>query len=60
MYTKDTKLSSGIRMIIGNGLVFSEGESWKRKRKIMSKLFNFELLKENIPKICSICDKYLD
>lgn len=46
--------------IVGNGLIFSEGESWKRKRKIMSKVFNFELLTKNTDKICSVFDKYYD
>lgn len=29
----------------GYGLIFSEGEDWKRKRKIMGSLFTHELLK---------------
>jgi cytochrome P450 len=35
---------------VGEGLVLSEGEAWKCKRKLLSKVFNFDLIKENIPK----------
>jgi cytochrome P450 len=35
----------------GNGLVFSEGDIWKQKRKLLSKVFNYDLIQENIPKI---------
>ena len=38
-------------------MVFTEGDPWKNKRKLMSKVFNFDLIKENIPKIAEICDK---
>ena len=51
---------TALTFIWGNGLAFSEGESWKRKRKIMSKVFNFELLTKNTDKICSVFDKYYD
>ena len=40
-------------------MIFSEGEAWKNKRKLISKVFNFDL-KENIPKIAEICDKNVD
>lgn len=36
---------------LGQGMFFSEGQKWKNKRKIISSVFNFDLLKENIPKI---------
>ena len=45
---------------MGEGLIFSEGEKWRKKRMTISKLFTFELLKANIPKISEICDKVLD
>lgn len=38
-------------------MVFTEGDLWKNKRKLMSKVFNFDLIRENIPKIAEICDK---
>ncbi len=42
---------TGTKVALGNGMMFSEGEEWKKKRKLLSKVFNFDLLKENIPKI---------
>ncbi len=50
----------GLKDVLGEGIVFSEGNTWKNKRKIISKVFNFELLMENIPKITDICDNWLD
>jgi cytochrome P450 len=41
-------------------MIFSEGENWKNKRRIISKVFNFDLIKANIPKINAICDRWLD
>ena len=45
---------------MGEGLSFSDGEKWRKKRMTISKVFTFELLKANIPKISEICDKVLD
>lgn len=44
-------LFSGIKAVIGEGIAFSEGDIWKNKRKLLSKVFNFDLIKENIPKM---------
>ena len=35
------KPNSTIRLFLGNGLLMTEGEEWKNKRKIMSSIFNF-------------------
>jgi cytochrome P450 len=43
--------------MLGEGIVFSEGPKWKNKRRLISHAFNFDLLKQNIPKICNICDR---
>jgi hypothetical protein len=42
--------------VFGQGIVFSERSVWKNKRKFFSKIFNYELLKANIPKIAALCD----
>jgi hypothetical protein len=42
---------------IGDGLAFIEGENWKDRRKILSKAFSFELLKDMVPLISKICDQ---
>jgi cytochrome P450 len=53
-------LIAGIKAVVGEGLVFSEAEVWKNKRRLMSKVFNFDLIKGNIAKIADICDKCYD
>lgn len=59
-YPKFDMLVAGTKAVFGEGLAFSEGEEWKNKRKLLSKIFNFELIKENIPKINEICDRCYD
>lgn len=59
-YPKYEVLISSFKEAIGEGIVFSEGEVWKGKRKIMSKLFSFDLITKNIPEISALCDKYFD
>jgi len=57
IYPKYNILISGIIELVGEGIAFSEGDTWKHKRRVISNVFNFDLLKSNIPKICDICDK---
>jgi hypothetical protein len=49
-YKKLEYLVRGIKGVFGDGLLFSSGGTRKSKRKIISKAFKFELLKENIPR----------
>lgn len=35
----------------------SEGDSWKKKRKILHRVFNFQLLKNMTGMISEICDE---
>jgi cytochrome P450 len=44
----------GIYCVTGNGLLFSEGAEWKKKKKIMSSVFNFDFLKSKIKTISAI------
>lgn len=51
------KSPKGLRLfarVAGRGLVFSEGEAWHRKRKILNKLFNFDFIKSQSQKIAKI------
>lgn len=36
---------------MGRGIPFSEGEEWKRKRKVINTVFNYEFIKSMIPTI---------
>ena len=44
----------------GTGLIFSEHENWKMKRKVLNSAFNFDFLTSLAPKIARICDEVLD
>lgn len=57
IYKKMDMLVAGTKAAFGEGLLFSEGEVWKSKRKLLSKVFNFDLIKENIPKVVEIYNK---
>ena len=43
-----------------SGIVFLEGNAWKRKRHLIQKAFNFDLVKGLIGKIVEICDYSLN
>lgn len=53
-FVKHPSFSEGIKMSFGEGIFFSEKDAWKRKRKIISKSFNYDLLIKNIPIISEI------
>lgn len=40
-YPKSTLLTGAVSRALGKGIILSEGEQWKRKRKIISEVFNF-------------------
>ena len=44
------------RVTFGGGILFREGEDWKKHRKILNKAFNFDLIKNQSQKIAKICD----
>ena len=43
-----------MKNLIGNGLIFSEGNEWKMKKKIMSNVFNHEFIKSKVGLIARI------
>lgn len=44
IYPKMKFLIQNIQRSLGHGIAFSEGNEWKRKRKIMNSVFNFDFL----------------
>lgn len=48
-----------VRML-GKGLIFSEGDEWKRKRRIFGKFFTFEFIASKIPEMYNIFENCLD
>ena len=49
-----------LRCLIGNGLVSSEGDTWKRHRRIISASFNFDFLRSNMPVIQNTTKEFLN
>ena len=45
-----------IKRGINGGLLATEGEAWKKKRKILNRIFNFEMIKNMTEQIAEICD----
>ena len=46
---------SNLQRVVGLGLTFSEKEFWKKKRKIISKVFNFDFISKKHNDIVRIC-----
>ena len=59
-YTKASLGRNPVRRGLGEGLLFSEGNSWKMKRKVLTQVFNFDFLKRLAPKIAGISDYALE
>lgn len=58
-YEKD-KSNLTLLPLAGCGLVFSEGDTWKRHRKIVSNSFNYDFLKSNTSLIRKTAQEFLD
>ena len=57
MFQKDKMIIGNIQRSLGKGIAFSEGNEWKRKRKIISYVFNYNFLINQIPKIINLFDQ---
>mgnify|MGYP000851144655 CR=1 FL=1 len=47
-YTKEPGFAGPFMDMIGQGLIFSEFEKWKRQRKLVSQAFHFEFIQKNL------------
>ena len=45
----------GFKLALGNTMIMNEDDAWKKKRKILSEIFNFDFIKRNIPKMKGTC-----
>jgi len=55
---KKTEFTSGIEGLFeGQGILFSEGEQWKKQRKLLTASFQNELLKDQVPVISRIAER---
>jgi cytochrome P450 len=49
----------GFKIALGNTMILNEGDIWKRKRKVLSEIFNFDFIKRNVPKMIEISNEML-
>ena len=57
---KKHSIANGLKMIMGEGLILSDGDSWKRKRKLISSVFNYDLLKQEVGLVHNIIVEFLN
>lgn len=50
-YKKNELIINGLKRMVGVGLTFSEGDVWKMKRRVTTKMLNFTYVKSLVPKI---------
>lgn len=46
--------------IFPKGLIFLEKDDWKHHRKIISKVFNYDFIVEQIPTMIAVANKVFD
>ena len=44
----------GLKRMVGTGITFSTGDTWKMKRRVTTKMLNFTYIKSLVPKIEAI------
>ena len=59
-YKKLPIFISNMKRVMGCGLSFKEGLDWKKRRKILNSIFNYDFISGNIPKICQMYDNYIE
>lgn len=45
-YEKDLMFIKPAKRTIGEGVLFSEGKMWEKKRKVLNKVFKFDFIKD--------------
>jgi len=56
-FPKLKMMSKPIERAMGSGIPFSEGDIWKKKRRIITKVFTFEFVLSKIEKMRQLCEK---
>jgi len=59
-YVKAESYMDLYKCLVGTGLVTSEGETWKKHRKIVSNVFHFDFIKEAVPSIIETTREFFD
>jgi cytochrome P450 len=58
-YIKNQDFVRNIKRLLGSGMAFSEGQVWKHKRTIISKVFNYNFLLQLLPTVTAIVNDVL-
>lgn len=59
-YTKSQMEVDLIKIFTGDNLITTQGDFWKRHRRIISSVFHFDFLKQAIPDILEITTRIMD
>jgi hypothetical protein len=59
-YPKVELLISGLRRLVGNGITFAQGEEWKIKRRVTTKMLNFTYIHSLVSKLRLIVESKAD
>jgi len=59
-YKKSSQVIDYFMPLLGDGLISSEGETWKKHRKLISSMFHFEFLKSKIPLMIETTKEFHD
>lgn len=60
-YEKDLESPglSTLKDMVGSGLFLSEGDDWKKKKKILSNVFNYDFIRSKIPLIATVAQEQI-
>jgi len=58
-YEKAKFISYPLKKLLGDGMITSEGETWKYHRRLISSIFHYEFLKSQIPIISTTTTEFL-
>jgi len=59
-YYKKAEMTAMYKNVLGNGIFFSEEDSWERRRRLISKSFHYEFIRAKLPYIKNIVKEILD
>jgi len=59
-YQRAPLLNDLVKIVAGSGLVTTDGEIWKRHRKVISAAFHYDLVRDTIPDTVKTSDQFLE
>lgn len=59
-YARAPLLNDLVKIVAGEGLVTTDGDIWKRHRKVISSAFHYDLVRDTIPDTVVTADQFLE